>query len=201
MKHIHSMTAFPRTGVPTPAISSSPVPQHSPLLCPTAICSGTPEIDPQRLGFGFLAQNRRPCAFRRTGVPTPAISWSPAPQHSPLLCPTAICSGTPETEPRRLDFGFQAQIPPACLRDPTQHHHTVITSYTTLYHLHHLPKPQFATVHLQPSPGGSISGFRHKYHLPACVTQRSTTTPPPPRTHHPTTSPYRPRQPFLATYP
>ena len=188
--------------VSQPPLSHRPQYPNTPLYrAPLPFAVAHPKSTPSGSVSVFWPKTAAPARFAER-VSQPPLSRGPQHPSTPLYCaplPFAVAHLKPSPGGSILGFRPKSHLP-ACVTQrstttpllPRTRHSTTST---------HLPKPQFATAHPKLSPGGSISGFRHKYHLPACVTQRSTTTPPPPRTHHPTTSPYRSRQPFLATYP
>ncbi|KIM75322.1 hypothetical protein PILCRDRAFT_13732 [Piloderma croceum F 1598] len=67
-----------------------------------------PEIEPRRLGFGFLAQTPSPGSHLPTQRPTTTITSSAPPHHLPLLLSILIFDCVPEIKPQWLGFGFLA---------------------------------------------------------------------------------------------
>jgi hypothetical protein len=94
---------------PTTTTSTSYAPPLHPYApSPFTILHGAPEIKPQRLGFGFLAQTPSPASCLQTQRPTTTITSSAPPHQLPPLLSTLISDGASKIEPQWLGLGFLA---------------------------------------------------------------------------------------------
>ncbi|KIM71035.1 hypothetical protein PILCRDRAFT_17462 [Piloderma croceum F 1598] len=88
-----------RAHSPTAAATSYTPPHHPSAPFPFANSYGAPEIEPRRLGFGFLPQTPPPASRLQTQRPTTTTPSSAPSHHLPSLLSTPISDGAFEIEP------------------------------------------------------------------------------------------------------
>jgi hypothetical protein len=103
-----SLPPVPRTHDPATSTTSYRPPPHPYATSPVAVSHGTPETEPQRLGFGFCPQTHSPPRISRTHNPTTTTTSSAPLHHLPSLFFTSISIGAPAIELQWLSFRFLA---------------------------------------------------------------------------------------------
>ena len=160
-------------GPTTTVISSHPT-HHLSASPWTAISHGGPETEPWWPRFGFWPKICPPVLHLQTCGPTAATIPCRLACHLSALHWTTVSHSKPETEPRRLHFGFWPKTCLPCLAFANMQPH----------HRHHLISPcchSGLLVHkarLKQSHGGSVSTLwpeiHHPVHAPTTTTISST---------------------------
>jgi hypothetical protein len=135
MPQTHHSPLVTQQGITTPPPPRTCHPTTSPHLPQSQFPAAHPKPSPGGSLSSFWPNPPPPRLRDQTRHHHTATTLYAPSNHLPTSLPTAIPRGVPVTEHLALDFGFQAQIPPARLRDPTQHHHTTTTAYTPSHHL------------------------------------------------------------------
>jgi hypothetical protein len=118
-----------------------------------------PETEPRRLSFGFLTQSPSSPRVSQTHNPTTTTAWYVPPCHPHAPSPVAVPHGAPETEPKRLGFGFWPKPHPRlAFCERTAPHPPPPGTCHRATPKHHPPLP-FHTACPKPSQNGLVSGF------------------------------------------